>query len=164
MAAYKFNASDRYGSGSRWKLYLLEYGTGWFTKNPDAGLSRIDYNAGNRAPKIENITVDKTSGALPFQLMQLSRPKILKVKTHYIWDLRKRCKKRNNRTNLEYTYDKAGDYAIVEVRDEEKAGTKSGVVSVYAGNEAPMVNIALKGNKTFYFPGKPVEYNVSCPG
>lgn len=27
------------------KLYLLEYGTGWFVKNPDAGLSRIDYNA-----------------------------------------------------------------------------------------------------------------------
>ncbi|MDP4250631.1 MAG: PQQ-dependent sugar dehydrogenase, partial [Bacteroidota bacterium] len=27
------------------RLYLLEYGTGWFTKNPDAGLSRVDYNA-----------------------------------------------------------------------------------------------------------------------
>jgi cytochrome c551/c552 len=26
------------------RLYLLEYGTGWFQKNPDAGLSRIDYN------------------------------------------------------------------------------------------------------------------------
>ena len=27
------------------KFYLLEYGTGWFSKNPDAGLSRIDYIA-----------------------------------------------------------------------------------------------------------------------
>ncbi|MFI5124487.1 MAG: PQQ-dependent sugar dehydrogenase [Chitinophagales bacterium] len=27
------------------KLYLLEYGTAWFAKNADAGLSRIDYNA-----------------------------------------------------------------------------------------------------------------------
>ena len=34
------------------KLYCLEYGTGWFTKNPDAGLSRIDYNGGNRPPMI----------------------------------------------------------------------------------------------------------------
>lgn len=25
------------------KLYILEYGTGWFSKNKDAGLSRIDY-------------------------------------------------------------------------------------------------------------------------
>jgi cytochrome c551/c552 len=28
------------------KIYLLEYGSGWFAKNPDAALSRIDYNAG----------------------------------------------------------------------------------------------------------------------
>jgi hypothetical protein len=25
------------------RLYGLEYGTGWYTKNPDAGLFRIDY-------------------------------------------------------------------------------------------------------------------------
>jgi len=25
------------------RIYILEYGTGWFHKNPDAGLSRIDY-------------------------------------------------------------------------------------------------------------------------
>ena len=48
------------------KLYLLEYGTGWFTKNPDAGLSRIDYNGGNSPPMISGIHVDKTSGILPF--------------------------------------------------------------------------------------------------
>ena len=33
------------------KLYVLEYGSGWFTKNPDAGFSRIDFNGGNRAAK-----------------------------------------------------------------------------------------------------------------
>lgn len=31
-------------AGPDGRLYLLEYGTGWFQKNPDAGLSRIDYN------------------------------------------------------------------------------------------------------------------------
>ena len=46
------------------KLYLLEYGNGWFTKNPDAGLSRIDFNGGNRPPVITAINVDKTSGVL----------------------------------------------------------------------------------------------------
>jgi glucose/arabinose dehydrogenase len=25
------------------RIYILEYGTGWFHKNPDAGLSRIDF-------------------------------------------------------------------------------------------------------------------------
>jgi len=35
------------------------------------------------------------------------------------------------------------------------------VLDVYAGNEAPVVNINIEGNKTFYFPGKQVKYNVS---
>ncbi len=32
---------------------------------------------------------------------------------------------------------------------------------MYAGNEAPEVNIAFNGNKVFYFPGQPVAYRVS---
>lgn len=31
-------------AGPDGRLYLLEYGTAWFQKNPDAGLSRIDYS------------------------------------------------------------------------------------------------------------------------
>ena len=31
-------------------LYMLEYGTGWFTANDDVRLIRIEYNAGNRTP------------------------------------------------------------------------------------------------------------------
>ena len=31
-------------AGPDGKIYLLEYGTAWFQKNPDAGLSRIDYH------------------------------------------------------------------------------------------------------------------------
>ena len=29
------------------RIYILEYGHGWYTKNPDSGISRIDYLAGN---------------------------------------------------------------------------------------------------------------------
>ncbi len=35
-----------WNSGPDGKLYVLEYGKGWFSKNPDAALSRIDYNSG----------------------------------------------------------------------------------------------------------------------
>jgi cytochrome c len=31
-------------AGPDGRIYLLEYGTAWFQKNPDAGLSRIDYS------------------------------------------------------------------------------------------------------------------------
>ncbi|MEJ7739815.1 MAG: ThuA domain-containing protein [Chitinophagaceae bacterium] len=144
------------------KLYVLEYGKGWFSKNPDAGISRIDFNSGNRAPKIAGLTVDKTSGSLPFKIratVKADDPE--KDKLKYAWSLGNGITKETTEPTVEFTYDKTGDYAIsVEVSDDKKASSKSATVAVYAGNEEPMVDIQLTGNKSFYFPGSPVKYNV----
>jgi cytochrome c len=144
-------------------LYLLEYGSGWFTKNPDAGLSRIDYNEGNRAPVVAGIGVNKTSGALPFKVVMTVDAKDLeKNPLTYEWHLGNDIVKETKKPQLEHTFDKPGDYNIyVVVKDNENATSKSAPVSVYAGNEAPVVNIMVEGNKSFYFPGKPVAYIVS---
>ena len=162
MGSHKFNSLIDMEVGPDGKLYCLEYGNGWFSKNPDAALSRIDYNPGNRAPKIEDITVDRTSGVLPFKVVATVNAKDPESKNlTYTWDMGNGVKKETTEPKVEYSYDKAGDYAIsVEVKDEQKAATKSTLVNVYAGNEAPTVEILLKGNKSFYFPGKPVEYEV----
>jgi glucose/arabinose dehydrogenase/cytochrome c551/c552 len=47
------------------KLYLLEYGTAWFAKNPDAGLSRIDYSAAvpTLAAQPEGASADSSAAA-----------------------------------------------------------------------------------------------------
>jgi hypothetical protein len=69
-------------------LYVLEYGAGWFAKNPDAGLSRIDYNGGNRPPKVQQLSVNKTSGAMPFSIeatVYAVDPE--KEELTYVWDL-----------------------------------------------------------------------------
>src|SRR5690625_7722968 len=49
------------------RLYLLEYGKGWFAQNSDSGIARIDFNAGNRAPVIHSFSVEETSGLLQFE-------------------------------------------------------------------------------------------------
>jgi cytochrome c len=49
-------------AGPDGRIYLLEYGTGWFQKNPDAGLSRIDYNA-SPSSVINPVTVVTDSSA-----------------------------------------------------------------------------------------------------
>lgn len=145
------------------KLYLLEYGSGWFSKNPDASLARIDYNGGNRAPLVAGVTVDKTSGALPFKVVATVDAKDLeRDELTYEWTLGDGTKKETKEPRLEHTFTKAGDYAVsVVVKDDEGATTKSGAVSVYAGNEAPAVAITVEGNKTFYFPNQPVSYAVT---
>ncbi|HZF63613.1 MAG TPA: ThuA domain-containing protein, partial [Chitinophagaceae bacterium] len=66
MEHTKFAAPIDMEAGPDGRLYVLEYGSGWFSKNPDAGLSRIDYLAGNRPPKVANLSIDKTSGSLPY--------------------------------------------------------------------------------------------------
>ncbi len=145
------------------KLYLLEYGTGWFAKNPDAGLSRIDYTAGNRPPKITSLKVDKATGSLPLTgkaTVEATDPD--KDNLAYIWDLGDSTKKETSAPFIDYDYTKAGDYKIsVEVKDSKGASLKSDVVEVYAGNETPAVDIQVTGNKSFYLPGKPISYSVA---
>jgi cytochrome c len=52
-------------AGPDGRLYLLEYGTGWFQKNADAGLYRIDYSA-HPAPPVVTIADTSTSAKGPF--------------------------------------------------------------------------------------------------
>lgn len=164
MPSTKFSAIIDMEVGPDGKIYLLEYGSGWFSKNPDAGLSRIDFNGGNLAPVITDVKIDKTSGALPFTItatVTASDPE--KKALTYTWDLGNGTKKETTEPKLVYTYDKAGDFAVsVEVKDEQKASRKSNLIPLYAGNETPVVTISITGNKTFYFPGKKVSYSVKA--
>jgi glucose/arabinose dehydrogenase/cytochrome c551/c552 len=163
MPQTKLNSLIDMETGPDGKLYLLEYGSGWFSQNADAALSRIDFNGGNRAPSIAAISVDKTSGALPFKVVATvtaSDPE--RDALTYEWDLGNGEKKETKEPRLEYTYNKIGDYKIsVMVKDDENATAKSDAISVYAGNDAPVVTIDVVGNESFYFPGKPVVYTTS---
>lgn len=145
------------------RLYLLEYGSGWFTKNPDAGLSRIDFNAGNRPPVVNDVLVDKTSGTLPLTVQATANagdPEDTELT--YIWDFGNGQTAETNNPQAEVTYEEIGEYEIsVEVQDPDGLTGRGRSVPVYAGNAAPIVNINLEGNSTFYFPGAPVSYSVS---
>ncbi|HEY4965488.1 MAG TPA: PQQ-dependent sugar dehydrogenase [Puia sp.] len=50
-------------AGPDGKLYLLEYGTGWFVKNPDAGLSRVDYSSAGFSASVLAIAADTSASA-----------------------------------------------------------------------------------------------------
>lgn len=145
------------------KFYVLEYGTGWFAKNDDAALSRIDFNAGNRAPKIEKISVNKTSGSLPLTVkatVDAKDPE--KDPLTYIWTTGSGQTKETKIPKAELSFDKPGDYNVsVEIKDDKGASSKSNVVNVYAGNTAPDVSVTISGNQSFYFAGKPVAYTVA---
>lgn len=158
----KFNNPIDMEMGPDGKIYVLEYGSGWFSKNPDAGLARMDYNPGNRAPKVGKITIDKTSGALPLAVeLKVDAKDPENKNMTYKWNLGKQVVE-TKEPILKHTFQQAGKYTItVDVVDEEKLSARSNSVLLYAGNEAPTVSLNILGNKSFYLPGKPVSYEVT---
>jgi glucose/arabinose dehydrogenase/cytochrome c551/c552/type 1 glutamine amidotransferase len=163
MEHTKFNALIDMEVGPDGKLYLLEYGNGWFSKNPDAALSRVDFNGGNRAPAVARIMVNKTSGVLPLEVKvtaEASDPE--RDPLTYTWDFGNGQTVQTTVPETTVSYTSIGDYTItVEVSDPAGLTAKSNPMSVYAGNAAPDVAITTSGNKMFYFPGKKVQYNVT---
>lgn len=163
MGSSRFIAPIDMEVGPDGRLYILEYGKGWFAKNPDAGLVRIDFIAGNRPPKVDELVISNSSGIMPYKL----QAKVISSDPDndaltYVWDLGNGIKKTTTQPSVEYTYTKAGEYPVsVRVIDKTQASTTSTKKSVFAGNAQPKLSIALKGNKTFYFPGKPVDYQVN---
>ncbi|HEY0055646.1 MAG TPA: ThuA domain-containing protein, partial [Pedobacter sp.] len=144
------------------RFYVLEYGKGWFTSNQDAVISRIDYLSGNRPPKINELIIKKTSGLLPYRLTaKVDATDPDKDNLTYVWNLGKGIIKTTKEPSLQYTFTKAGTYLVyVTVIDNNKASSRSSAINVTAGNEQPQVDILVKGNRSFYFPGKPVDYQV----
>ncbi|MDN3689582.1 ThuA domain-containing protein [Cyclobacterium jeungdonense] len=162
MEGVRHNALIDLEMGPDGKLYLLEYGNGWFSANEDAALSVITYNPGNRAPVIAGISSDKTSGTLPLEIhltAEASDPE--KDALTYSWNLGNGESIDTTEPELTYTYESVGDYDIsVTVKDTGNEVVKSNTLNVYAGNVAPEVSIEFDGNSTFYFPGKTIEYQV----
>lgn len=158
-----FNSPIDMEMGPDGRMYILEYGTGWFSQNTDSGLSRIDYNGGNRAPVVDELIADKTSGRVPLTVtLRATATDAEKDAMQYTWDLGNGETKTTDEPVLTHTFTAIGEYEIkVTATDPAGLASNSSMLSVYAGNIAPQVSIAIKGNQTFYFPGKQVAYEVS---
>ncbi|MGX5820763.1 ThuA domain-containing protein [Chitinophaga lutea] len=163
MPSTKFAAPIDMEMGPDGRLYVLEYGKGWFSKNPDAGLVRIDYNGGNRPPKA-TLDVDKLTGALPFKIKLTAENAVDPDgdAITYLWNFGNGTTKETKEPFVEHTYTVAGEYPVfVDVTDSHGASLRTKMVNVYAGNETPAVSIAFKGNSMYYFPGQKVDYTVT---
>lgn len=141
-------------------LYVLEYGNTWFAQNDDSRLSRITYNAGNRKP-VAVASINKKAGAVPMKAVFSSKGTIdydgdaLK----YEWNFGKGLPK-STLPNPTFTYTKPGIYTATLKVTDAKGNASSSQVEVKVGNEPPQVELAVAGNKSFYWENKPVNYEV----
>jgi cytochrome c len=146
-------------------LYMLEYGSGWFTGNDDARLIRIEYNGGNRKPQIQMLA-QKEGGAAPFNLKVSSKGSAdadgdaLK----YTWTVSNDAgfKKVVNTPDLALNLRKKGLYQVQLSVDDGRGGSNTQQMEVAVGNEPPVLSMDLPNqNKSFFSPNKPLNYTVA---
>ena len=146
-------------------LYVLEYGSVWFAKSPDARLVRIEYNAGNRAPEVQ-VTSNTRGGSVPFNVT-LSAEGTTDPdndQLRYEWRVAPAAggQARTFATaNPTVPFDRAGVYnATLTVRDPAGA-TATETIRIVAGNEEPNVAVNIpNGNRSFFFADRPFDYAV----
>lgn len=164
MPSYKFSNPMDMEFAANGDLYMLEYGSGWFTANDDARLIRIEYNKGNRKPQV--IAQSNTmGGALPFTANLTSKgtndPDGDKLS--YTWKITSKngYLKTITGTEANITLNAAGKYKATLTLSDGKGGISSQSMELIAGNELPVVTFDLgKSNKSFYIPNKKYDYKV----
>jgi cytochrome c len=165
MPSYKFSNPMDMAFADNGDLYMLEYGSGWFSANDDARLIRIEYNAGNRNPKIV-MASDKVGGAIPFTV-KLSADGTTDPDgdtLKYSWKISSKngYNKIISQRDAKLTFAKAGVYKATLTVKDGKGGVSSQSMDLTAGNEPPVISFDIgKNNKSFYFPDKTYTYKVN---
>ena len=140
-------------------IYLLEYGTNWFTKNTNARLVRIEYTEGNRKP-IASIAVDKQYGAAPL-MVSLSAAKSMDHddgdKLSFSWQV---DGAEYQGETVSHTFGKPGTYEAVLTVSDGKGGEGTASSRIYVGNTPPEVHIHTASNRSFYWDGEALDYKV----
>jgi cytochrome c len=165
MGSHKFSNPVDMEFSKDGDLYVLEYGTAWFTGNPDARLVRIEYTAGNRNPQVK-VATDKPQGGIPLAAHFTSKGTIDydKDELKYKWNVLSPEGKSIgtfNTPEMDFTFEKPGIYKVELTVSDGKGGESVSTTEVQAGNEVPVVEFAItRGNAGFFFPGQSFEYEV----
>lgn len=146
-------------------LYVLEYGSNWFHKSENSRLTRIEYNAGNRAP-VARASANVIGGAVPLKVSLTAKGSVdpdgdaLK----YAWSVEPEqggAAKTFATPDAAVTFDKNGVYFATLTVTDPAGKTADQLVTIVAGNEPPQIAFDIPGNRTFFFENQPFKYAVT---
>jgi cytochrome c len=140
-------------------LYILEYGRKWFSRNNDARLMRIRYNGGNRAP-LAGLKVEETIGGTPFDLVADATGSLDYDGDELTVTWLLNDKEVGKGEKLNYKITDRGQYVLIALVDDGAGNESRAQKSLIVGNSVPKVDIVLTGNRSFYFPGEDLDYDV----
>ena len=141
-------------------LYLIEYGA-----DNQGRLSKIRYNAGNRAP-VAIANAEPLTGRIPLQV---------RLSAHdskdydgddldYSWSITPAAggePQRYTQQNPSASIERPGKYYSVLTASDSSGASDNDTLEILAGNERPKVDFDIvNGNRSFYFPGETIAYKV----
>ncbi|MBY5161403.1 ThuA domain-containing protein [Salsipaludibacter albus] len=144
-------------------LYTLEYGDGFSSVNPDAGLHRIDYVEGNKTPQAV-ASADPISGStapleVTFDGSGSSDPDGDELT--YEWDFDGDGTYDATGVTTSHTYTDLGVYSA-RLRVTDPGGrTSLTAVNIAVGNIAPTVTIETPPDGTFFDWGQGIAFEVT---
>ncbi len=143
-------------------LYVMEYEP----RGPQGRLSKIEYNGGNRAPRVV-ASVDRTAGATPLRITLSAQGTIDADKDplRYEWIVKREgasASQRFTTANPTLTLARPGVYSATLKATDPKGATGIGEVKIVAGNDPPRVALDItRGNRSFYFPNSSIDYRLN---
>lgn len=141
-------------------LYMVEYGTGWFTRNENAKLSRFTFIKGNRPPVLKTNST-ALRGAAP---MTVTFDASLSYdpdgdRMTFQWLIRDQLV--SSDSVFTYTFEKEGVYYPEIILKDQKGNKKRQQFVVEVGNEPPVVSIEIVGNQSFFWKDRKISYDVA---
>ncbi|MEM6766664.1 MAG: ThuA domain-containing protein [Bacteroidota bacterium] len=145
--------------GPKGDMYLLEYGSIWFSENEDARLIHLTYTGGNRKP-IAKIGVDKAVGAAPLTVQFDGEVSVDYDGDElvYKWDFDGTS---STDATPEYTFDKPGVYPVTLSIEDPSGEVSETEIEILVGNDLPKIAWNFTGNRSFFWGDSPLEYEIS---
>jgi cytochrome c len=130
-------------------------------KNKDAGLYRIEYNRGNRAP-VAHLTANNTAGGLPLEVQFSSEGSFDhdSSKLSYKWYFDKDEVQSKEAKSTLYIQ-RAGVYNVRLVVSDKEGKSSEKTIRIKAGNAEPEISLETDGNKSFYWANNPIRYKLN---
>jgi cytochrome c len=163
MESNEFSSPIDMEFGNNGALYVLEYGSGWYSNNKDAKLSKITFNAGNRPP-LAHMQVSVSAGKAPLQVTFSSKGTVDydgdKLKYEWYPDSVSSTSLSND-SAVTYVYQKPGIYKARLIVTDPKGEISKSSAEIIVGNTPPEISISKEGNQIFFWKDDKFKYEVS---
>lgn len=144
-------------------LYVLDYGSAWFGGSLDAGLYKIEYAPGNKAPTAA-IKTDVSSGTTPlavtFDGTGSTDPE--NDQLSYAWDFDNDGTADSTSATPSYTYTADGQYHAKLTVSDPSGRTGVAAVLVTVGNSAPVLSFSQPPNGLTFQDGDQVAWKIDA--